>query len=176
MRIFAERYDSNLLKDAVHIIIEGINAGSQLQDILNSVSKNIQEARTLSKEMSANVTTYAIFIGFAVIFGSPVLLALSKSILVVIQTLTAGLEVPAGISIPISVGSASIAIRDFEIFSIVMIILTSIMSSMITAMILKGNVKESPRYLSMIVPSALAVYAISTFLLSFFVAAIVGQI
>lgn len=173
---FAQRYDSKMLKDAVHIIIEGIQAGSQLEDILNSVAKNIQEARTLSKEMSANVTTYAIFIGFAVICGAPILLALSKNILIVIQTLTAGLTIPTGIQIPITIGDSSISPADFQIFSIVMIILTSITSSLIMAMIMKGNIKESPRYITLIVPAALAVYFIATYILSFFIGAIVGQL
>ena len=79
---FADRYDSRLLKHAVSIMVEGISAGSQLEDILTNVAKNIQEGRTLQKEMAANVTSYTIFIGFAVMLAGPLLMALSKQILV----------------------------------------------------------------------------------------------
>ena len=70
---FAARYDSVVLKRAVSMINEGIDAGGKIGELLNRISLDIQEQKAMMKEMSANVTTYIIFITFATVVAAPLL-------------------------------------------------------------------------------------------------------
>lgn len=164
---FAERYDSKLLRYAINLINEGLEAGSELGDILNKVAVSIQEARILQKEMSANVTSYAIFIGAAVLFGSPLLLALSFQILTVVSSLTSGISIPANVQGSFfSVSGTSISSRDYLIFANTMISITSIMSAMIVSMIIKGNVKEGLKYIAIFWPLSLIIFWVFVWIFS----------
>src|SRR3989338_1174040 len=64
---FALRYDSTLLKRVVSMINEGIEAGGEIGELLNRIALDIQQQKSMLKEMSANVTTYVIFISFATV-------------------------------------------------------------------------------------------------------------
>jgi len=165
LKDFSDRYDSRLLKHAVNIVVEGIHAGSQLEDILTNIAKNIQEGRTLQKEMAANVTSYTIFIGFAVMLGGPLLMALSKQILIVMKVMTAGLSVASSVNAPLTISEVAITPTDFSIFAGVTITITSFMSSLIISMILRGNTKEFFRYLVLLLPGSIGVFFGFSFLI-----------
>lgn len=170
---FSLRYESKLLRYAINLINEGLEAGSELSDILNKVAVSIQEARILQKEMAANVNSYAIFIGAAVLFGSPLLLALAQQILGVMAALTAGISIPSNVQASFfSISGGGISPRDFQIFSYVMIGITSTMSALIISMIMKGNIKEGARYILFFVPGALLTF----FVFSWFFGKLVGSI
>ncbi|MCK5140289.1 MAG: type II secretion system F family protein, partial [Thermodesulfovibrionia bacterium] len=78
---FASKYESPTIKRSISLLIEGLNAGGEIGELLDRISNNIQESKTMQKEMAASVTTYAIFISFASIAAAPFLLALSSQLL-----------------------------------------------------------------------------------------------
>ena len=84
---FADKYESVLLKRSISLLIEGLEAGGEIGNLLNKIAINIQENKIMKKEMAANVTTYVIFISFATIAAAPVLFALSGVLIQVITNL-----------------------------------------------------------------------------------------
>lgn len=153
---FTAKYDSTVLDRSINLLIEGMTAGGELGYLLNRIANNIQESRMIKKEMSANVLTYVIFITFASIVAAPVLFALSGQLLLIVggiikkMALVSGSGATTGVSI--SPQGASISFAEFQQFSIVLLAITAFFSSLIVAIIKKGDIKPGlsyiPRYLA----------------------------
>lgn len=85
MRVFADKYDSLVLKRSINLLLEGLDAGGRISELLEKISIDIQEQRILQKEMAANVMTYVIFILFASVLAAPVLFGLATQLITVIR-------------------------------------------------------------------------------------------
>lgn len=162
LRDLSKKYDSQVLKETMSLIIEGINSGGELGDLLNKISENISENKILKKEISANVATYAIFIGAASVFAAPLLLALSTQLLRVIKSITSEIEIDnsAGGFFSFDLGEAGINIVDFEIFSVVMLAITAFFSAAIISAIRKGSVKDGFKLIPLFIAISLTIYFI----------------
>ena len=101
--------------------------------------------------MAANVTTYVIFISFATIVAAPVLFALSGVLIKVITNLGSSLSdvgsASSSAGFGISFSTTGIDYKDFRVFAIVSLIITSFFSAIIIATIKKGNAKLGVRYI-----------------------------
>ena len=159
---FAARYDSTILKRSINMLNEGIQAGGKIGDLLNRIAIDIQEQKSMLREMSANVTTYVIFIIFATIVAAPFLFALSGVLIEVVSNLGTALggtaNVAVGVGLPISFSGTGVTQTDFRIFAIVSLILTSLFSAMIVAMIKRGNVKSGLKYIPIFIFISLTIY------------------
>jgi pilus assembly protein TadC len=148
---FSDKYNSDLVKRSVNLMIEGIEAGGEVGDLLNKISSDIQEARIMRKEMTADVMTYVIFISFAAIVAAPLLMALSYNLLSVITMIMGKVTVTgasaAGANMPIQISKVSVQPSDFKIFAIVILTITAFFSAMIVAIIQKGNVAQGFKYI-----------------------------
>jgi len=168
LKRFAEKYDSLMLRRSINLLIEGIAAGGEIGDLLTKISIDIQESRIMKKELSANVTTYVIFISFATIVAAPLLFALSSHLLFIVSNLMLKLDVPSGIttfSINFS-GGPGISIKDFRIFAITCLVITSYFSSVIIATIKKGEIKAGVKYIPMFIVSTIVLFLIFSLVIS----------
>ncbi|MBN1275689.1 type II secretion system F family protein [Candidatus Woesearchaeota archaeon] len=170
---FTAKYDSVVLKRSINLLLEGMESGGEMAELLNKIALNIQETRILKKEMAANVMTYAIFIGFATVVAAPVLFGLAGQLLIIIQKIMglmaaegAGSGASTGM-FSISLSGDSITLKDFRIFSVATLFVTSLFSSFIISIIRKGNVKEGAKYIPMFVLATLALYFLATWVLGF---------
>lgn len=165
---FTKKYDSPLLKRSISLLIEGLRAGGEVGDLLNRISSNIAESRIMKKEMSSNVTTYVIFITFSTVVAAPILFALSKQLLTIIDNLVNSISRPSiGISgFSSAFSSSSIAPADFKIFAVSMIVITSIFSATIVAIIRKGSLKAGFKYLPTFTIVAVILYYLADFVLT----------
>lgn len=147
---FADKYDSLVLKRSINLLIESYKAGGEIGELLNKISDNIKENQLMKKEMSANVTTYAIFIGFATVAAAPILFALSGQFLRVISSIISGLDLQnmksSGMGFSFSFTNTGISQADFRIFAIASLVVTSFFSASIVATIKKGDVKSGLNY------------------------------
>ena len=161
---FASRYDSSILKRSVSMLNEGIEAGGQIGDLLNRIAVNIQEQKILTKEMSANVTTYVIFITFATIAAAPFLFALSGVLISVVQTLGTSLSATktaaANVPIGLSFSGTGVTQSDFKIFAVISLMITSLFSAMMISTIKKGNVKSGVKYIPIFIVVSVTIYFI----------------
>jgi len=137
---FTDKYKSVLLKRSFNLLIEGMEAGGEVGDILTKISIDINEANILKKQMSANVTTYAIFISFATVGAAPFLFALSSQLLHIMTSLTASIDVPS--TSMISLSGVGITQGDFRIYSYLSLTISAMFSAMIVSVIKKGTIKE----------------------------------
>ena len=162
---FAAKYDSAILKRTISMINEGVEAGGEIGDLLNRIAINIQEQRAMLKEMSANVTTYVIFITFATIVAAPFLFALSGVLIEVVQKLGSALgsstSVAASVGIALTFSGTGISPSDFRIFAIVSLIITSLFSAMMVSTIKKGNIKSGVKYIPIFMVISITLYIVA---------------
>ena len=172
LRAFTAKYDSVVLKRSINLLLEGMESGGQIADLLNKISMNIQETKILKKEMAANVMTYAIFIGFASVVAAPVLFGLSGQLLIVIQKIM-GLLATSGSGggassgmFSLSTSGNTISLHDFRIFSVLTLIATSMFSSFIISTIRRGSVKQGLGTLPVFIAVSLVIYYLASWMLS----------
>jgi len=167
---FSRKYDSPILKRSISLLIEGLNAGGEIGELLDRISTNIQESRMIQREMAASVTTYAIFISFATIMGAPFLLALSSQLLVIIESIVGSIQVPkSSAALAITFSSVGVSPADFKIFALVTLGITSFLSSSIVSVIKKGDIKEGIKIIPLFVISTLLLYLFLDFVLGIFI-------
>lgn len=173
LRKFAEKYDSQVLQRSVSLIIEGIESGGEIGDLLIKVADNIEDQKIMKKEMAANVTTYVIFITFSSIIAAPFLFALSGALIQVMQSIAASLAATgasgATSTIGISFGGTGIEPSDFRIFAIVSLCISATMSAMVISMIKKGSVKEGANNIPVFLVVSLTLYFIGNFIAGYLV-------
>ncbi len=161
---FSEKFDSADLERAVNLIKEGMEAGGEMADLLNRIAMNIEETRILKQEMSANVTTYVIFIGVATLLGAPFLFGLATQLLTIIKSIAGnigGAGASGGGLISMDVSQDAVAIGDFRIYSMAMLTVTSMFSGAIISVIRKGNVKEGVVLIPALIGGTLFLYYVA---------------
>ncbi len=170
---FAHKYDSAVLLRSVSLLNEGMEAGGDVGDLLNKIAINIHDLRSMKKEMSAKVVTYAIFITFASIIAAPALFGLSHELLNVVQAIAGDVSAAtegqalsvAGLSVNIS--NTNIRIEDYRIFAYVSLIATAFFSAIIVSIIRKGNIKEDIHLIPLFIVCSLLIFSLSSWLMSF---------
>jgi len=162
LRKFSEKYESPILKRTISLIIEGIMAGGEIADLVMKIATEIQDTKIMKKEMAASVITYVIFISFATVLASPFLFALAGQLITIVNNLAGTMNIPADVggTIGISMGGGGIAVGDFRIFSIVMLIITSFFSAAIISTIQKGNIKEGIKFIPVFIATTIALFFI----------------
>lgn len=165
LEMFSARYDSVILKRAVSMLNEGIGAGGKIGDLLNRIAKDIQEQKSMLKEMSANVTTYVIFISIATVVAAPFLFALSGVLIEVVHSLGSAFgsttNTAASAGIGLSFSETGITQSDFKIFAVVSLIITSLFSAMMISTIKRGNVKSGVKYIPIFIAISLTLYFVA---------------
>lgn len=166
---FTERYDSEMLRRSIHLLVEGMDSGGKVADLLSKISWNLRETQLMRNEMAASVVTYAIFISFTVLVASPFLFGLSYTLLNIVREILPNVSSPAagGPSMMISFsGTMGITPQEFNIFVIVMLSITSFMSCMIISMIQKGSVKPGFKNVPIFIGVTITLYFVARGILS----------
>lgn len=169
---FTEKYDSDLLQKSVVLLVEGMEAGGEVAELINKIAWNVREVQIMRKDISADVVTYVIFIGFAALVAAPLLFALSYRINIIMGTLLSGINVGGGGgaslggNLDISKIGAGLSAGTFKSFAMTSLGITSVMSAMIIATVTKGNVKSGIRLIPIFAAVALALFFILSAILT----------
>jgi Flp pilus assembly protein TadB len=167
---FAKKYDSPMLIRSIYLLNEGMAAGGDIGDLLNKIALNIMEMRTMKRDMSANVTTYVIFITFAAIMASPVLFALSNQLLEIVQTIAAdvgseGTAASGTGGMSLGLDKDAISQSDYFYFTLITIFFSSMFAAIIVSTIKKGNIKEGAVYIPVYIIVAIVAFFIANYIM-----------
>jgi pilus assembly protein TadC len=143
LKDFSEKYKSKIIRSTISLINEGINAGSEIGDLLENVALSMEDIATKKDSMAANVTSNVIFITFSVIIAAPLLFAISVQLLNFVHTMGSSLGNIGGsgsqIGFSFSLSSDAVSTNDFLYFCYLSITLSSIMANIIIATIKTGR-------------------------------------
>ncbi len=156
----ADKYDSLMLRRTVDLMISEIESGGNVAELIDRIVDNLKETKVLKDEMSAAALAYVIFISVIVIVISPLLFALSFHLLILILNFVAKLSVATQrvAALPFLFSKININPEDFKIFSIIAIFVISFFSSLIVAIVEKGNIKGGVKYIPIYVFGSIGLY------------------
>lgn len=171
---FANKYNSKVLKRSVSLLNEGLSAGGKISELISKIAWNLDEVKIMKEEISANVTNYVIFIGFATIIAAPLLFSLCSMLLYIISNLQSviGPATQTAQSLPVSFMKSGISVGDFSIYAYLSLGVTSIFSSMIVSIIRKGNIRDGLKYIPVFLISAITIFIVCRNLLQLIFAGI----
>ena len=163
---FAHKYNSDVIKKSISLIIKALESGGKVSEVLNRVAMDIQENRILHKEMAANVTTYAIFIAIASLIGAPFLFALATQLISVMQSILSNINISGvSTSLTINISGDVIDLSAFRKYAFISLFFTSIMSSSLISMIRHGNIKKGWKNIPLFIFVSIIIYTFSSFLM-----------
>jgi len=145
----SDKYKSLMLKRTVDLMISEIESGGNVAQLLDRLVDNLKETKDLKDEMSAAAISYVIFISVIVVVISPLLFALSFNLLTLITKFMSKIlaATKSGSSLPFAFSEISIAPDDFKVFSIAAIFVIAFFSSLIVAIVEKGDMKGGVKYI-----------------------------
>jgi pilus assembly protein TadC len=165
---FSNKYDSLTIKRAMNLLLEGLESGGEIGDLLTRISNNLMETENLKKEMASGVTTYVIFILFATLGAAPFLFGLTTELIVIMTSIMSSIAVGSDASsmggigaMMANAGGNSISITDYQIFAISSVCISATFAAIIISVIQKGEVKESFKKIPLYILVGVGLYFIA---------------
>jgi pilus assembly protein TadC len=166
----SDKYDSLMLRRTVDLMVSEAESGGNVAELIDRIVDNLKETKELKEEMSASAIAYIIFISMIVVVIGPLLFALSFHLLSIftgfIERIAASSQNTAGL--PFSFSNTDVNTADFKKFSVITIIVISFFSSMIVAIVEKGNIKSGVKYIPIFLLGSMAFYFLFINVLSAF--------
>lgn len=167
------RIKSNLLEKTFRLVIEGIESGGELANLLQETANNVRGVQSLRKEIKSSVTTYSIFIFFAAVLGAPALYAISLFFVEIMTKLWSpkilgGVKVTGssmGGSLLAKAGAPTINADQLFWFTVLSITLTTVFGSLIIGLIQTGKEKNGIRFIPVLTFGALLVFFAAQFMI-----------
>jgi hypothetical protein len=161
---------SKVLERTVWLIAEGIKNGGQISNLLIQLSNDLREENALKAEVNANVSMYVMLIFFSAAFGAPMLFGISSFIVGVMGEQTGNIHINQGqiqeyssrspaLSL-VGIPTSTISENFIVLFSVIVLIITSIFSSMILGIITSGSEKNGAKFLPVLFVVSLVLFFI----------------
>ncbi len=156
----SDKYDSLMLRRTVDLIVSEVESGGNISALIDRLVDNLKETKELKDEMTAAAIAYVIFISVIVIVISPLLFALSFHLLQVlagfINKLSAATQNVRGL--PFVFSKVALDSSQFRKFSLISLFVIAFFSSLIVAIVEKGNVKGGIKYIPIYIFGAMGFY------------------
>lgn len=158
---------STLFERTTRLIVEGIESGGELADLLQQTAEYIETSKMTESEVKANVMMYAIFIFFAAGIGAPLLFGISTYLVQVLSVQYSHFQLPSeslavGAFQGIKIMNMRISISsDFLfMFSITSLLITSFFGGLIIGLVKDGEEKQGVKYIPILIAISLSVFFI----------------
>lgn len=178
-----KRVKSRIFQRALILIVQGIQLGGKLADLLTEIAKDIRQTQALRREINAATTMYMIFIIFASVLAAPMLFAVSTFYVETTTELWAG-QVGGGLGdvgqdIGLNVFELSgtemiITPEEVRFFALASIIITTFFSALILGLIREGHAKRGVKFIPLFMLTALSVYFIGYWVIRSLFGAVIG--
>lgn len=175
----SKRVKSIILDRAYLLLIQGIELGGALANLLTEIVSDIRTNQALRNEITAATTMYTIFIIFASVMAAPMLFAVSSFYVQATTkiwesqkqeagagTFASGLQQKGEVAVLKVSQEQSITFEEVRIFAVTCILITTFFGSLSIGLIKYGAGRKGIKYIPFFVTSALAVYFIGYLLVS----------
>jgi len=168
MKEFRARFQSPVINRTFFLMGEGIKGGGNLAAPLERISQNLKRISSLEEEIKGNAGGFSMIISAITILVSPLLFALSLTLLNFIGQLfsllsEANTQLTMVTEVPVEFNQYLI------VFSYSMIVMITFFSSLITSQLKNEKIYTAIKYLPIYITIAIVLFqTFSTILLSFF--------
>ncbi|MDI6806444.1 MAG: type II secretion system F family protein [Candidatus Aenigmarchaeota archaeon] len=140
-----KRIKSQLLSKTFKLITEGIRKGGELAGLLEQTAEDIRHAKTLRKEISAQVTMYVIFIFLAAGIIAPLLFAISIHLVKTMIEISATMGIEKIVTVHgrtigfMTFGMVGISPEFLEVYALSALLITSFFASFLLGLLKEGK-------------------------------------
>lgn len=160
------RVKSELFQETLKLLIDGIQAGGEKADLLESSAEDIRNSMELRKEIKSSIRMYVIFIIMVAVVGAPVLFSVSVYMAETTTDMWEGSDMgdmggggmSSQIGFELSFEAPQVDVEMFEIFSYLAIITTNVFAALIISEIRNGNVKQGIKFAPLFSTASVLIY------------------
>lgn len=156
------RIDSEMFAKTVRLIVEGVNSGGNLGNLLEDTSLDLRRFKSIRKDVSATVLVYELFIFAAVGFGGPLLYSVAYFLIDMVSKIRSNLHINTDISaqMPMMHGTTALNLGSVFIFAIAAIGVTVFFGALTAGSIVNGKESDGIKYIPILGIVAYAVFFI----------------
>jgi flagellar protein FlaJ len=162
-----DRVHSEVLSKTIRLIVEGVNSGGNLADLLEITSLDLRRFASMRQEVSATVMTYQLFMVAAACFGAPLIYAVTTFLLKIITVTKAKITATAGEMsfLPMFQNAGGISPEVVYLFALGAIAITTFFGALAIGVIGKGKESEGYPYFPLMLAIGFAVFFLTRALL-----------
>ncbi len=162
----SDRVKSFTFKRTINLVTEGLRSGGNIAIILDESAADIQNTRTLLKEVTTSVQMMVMFIFIAGVLASPAMFAISNYLVVKTSSMWGsvdsssfeGASAGGGLMTYFKYSESSITPEFFNDFSMRCILITCFFGGLIVSQIKTGNIKDAVKYIPFFSIVAIGIY------------------
>lgn len=160
--------NSVVLSRVLKLISTSLMTGGHLASLLDELADEIRQTQGLKREMISKTKTYTAFILFTILFGTPVLLAISIHFVSMIQGITDTNDLGDMSQFDLGFMGGELPITESFLIklSFFMLSMTCFIASMLMGVINKGSMKYGLKYVLGLIPAGLVMFAIARYLVT----------
>jgi len=156
LRNLESRVNSEMFQETLKLLIDGIKAGGDKADLLESSAEDIRNSMELQKEIQSSIRMYAVFIVMVAVVGAPILFSVSVYMADVTTDMwddadigdigEQGGGVSSQIGFELDFAAPKVDVDFFRTFAYMAILTTNVFAALIISEIRNGNVKSGVKY------------------------------
>jgi archaellum biogenesis protein FlaJ (TadC family) len=163
-----EGINSDILKQTVELIIEGIESGGELASILDGTAMDIRDSAMIRKEMRTLIVVYAAFIFLAVALIAPILYAVSTQLAGILSKLsrTIAVQFLTDKSPTLQLSPTEVSQDFLTLFSLANLIIVGVFGSFMIAFITRGSERYGLRYVPIVLGISLGLFYVARIIMT----------
>jgi len=156
---FGYKIKSDKLKKTIQLIITGLRSGGELANLLEETAENLRQQNIVEQKIRSSVAMYFIFIFIAVGIGGPILFSLSSFLIEILAKVLGEISIESiKTTLPVTFTKITIGTDFVIMFSIISLVTTSILSSLVLGLIVKGKEREGAKYIPILILITVVVF------------------
>lgn len=160
------RVNSEMFQETLKLLIDGIKAGGNKADLLDSSAEDIRNSMEIRKEIQSSIRMYAVFIVMVAVVGAPVLFSVSVYMAEVTTDMWEGSDIgemesggmSSQIGFDIQFDAPQVDVEFFNLFAYMAIITTNIFAALIISEIRNGNIKSGIKFAPVFCIASVIIY------------------
>jgi len=169
LQILPKNINSSALRRSVDLLVEGMQRGGNIANLLDGLSDDIRQIKILKREVQAFVMMYAIFIFFAAGIGAPLLYGISSFLVETMKEIGGATESTA--ALPGSMAFMAFAGIKVEtqfliLYMVSALSITSIFGGLIMGLIQQGTEKAGLKYIPILFGTSISIFFLVRMLVS----------
>lgn len=159
------RIKSELFKETLKLLVDGIQSGGNTADLLESSADDIRASLELQEEISSSIQMYTIFILMAAMIGAPLLFSISVYMSETTANMWSGVNMDKMSQAGSGGFSMSFSKPDVDTgflsdFSLMAIIAINFFAGLIISEIKNANIKEGVKYIPVLITISVTLFFI----------------
>lgn len=158
-----DRINSPVVERVMKLISTSLLTGGHLAALLEELANDIRTTQSLKREMVTKTKTYTAFILFTILFGTPVLLAISIHFVTMITGITSQNSVGGADQFELGIGAGGISVTPEFLtqLSIAMLFTTCLLASLLMGVINKGSMKYGLKYAPFLIAAGIIMFTLA---------------